>query len=112
MTLWIIFLDSTLIMIRIASNIGGKMSPSNKLLSLCQHRLSTRSLIPARARALSFPSKRGLGAFVVGLLLCASPTVWAQFTPPQEGLIGWWRGEGNANNSGGTNDGTLLAGVT
>ena len=33
-------------------------------------------------------------------------------TPAPAGLVGWWRGEGNAFDSAGTNDGALLNGTT
>jgi alpha-tubulin suppressor-like RCC1 family protein len=37
----------------------------------------------------------------------------ASCTPPPSGLVGWWQGEGNANDSVGTNNGTLAgSGVT
>jgi alpha-tubulin suppressor-like RCC1 family protein len=32
--------------------------------------------------------------------------------PPPSGLVGWWPGEGNANDSVGTNNGTLVGGAT
>jgi hypothetical protein len=32
--------------------------------------------------------------------------------PPPSGLVSWWRGEGNGNDSAGTNNGTLLNGVS
>src|SRR5262245_40815493 len=39
--------------------------------------------------------------------------VSAQFSPPSSGLVAWWRGEGNANDSSGNgHNGTLLNGVT
>lgn len=38
--------------------------------------------------------------------------VSAQFSPPSSGLVAWWRGEGNANDSSGNgHDGTLLNGA-
>src|SRR6516164_1275746 len=34
-------------------------------------------------------------------------------TPPTAGLVGWWKGDGNANDSSGLgHDGTIYAGVT
>jgi len=33
-------------------------------------------------------------------------------TPPASGLVSWWAAEGNANDSFGTNNGTLLGGVS
>jgi len=33
-------------------------------------------------------------------------------TPPPSGLVGWWRGEGNAYDSAGPNNGTLAGGMT
>ena len=32
--------------------------------------------------------------------------------PPPSGLVAWWQGEGNANDSIGTNNGTLMGGVS
>jgi hypothetical protein len=32
-------------------------------------------------------------------------------TPPPSGLVGWWKGEGNALDSAGTNNGVLVSGV-
>jgi hypothetical protein len=32
-------------------------------------------------------------------------------TPPPSGMVGWWAAEGNANDSFGTNNGTLVGGV-
>src|SRR6267142_622622 len=38
--------------------------------------------------------------------------VSAQFSPPTSGLVAWWRGEGNANDSSGNgHNGSLLNGV-
>lgn len=46
---------------------------------------------------------------VAGLL---AATVQAQScTPAPAGLVGWWKGDGNANDSAGTNNGTLINGV-
>jgi len=36
----------------------------------------------------------------------------ANCVPPPSGLIGWWPGDGNANDIGGTNNGTLQGGAT
>jgi len=36
----------------------------------------------------------------------------ADCAPPPPGLVGWWPGEGDANDIGGTNNGTLLNGAT
>ncbi len=41
----------------------------------------------------------------------APATAFAQAscTPPPAGIVGWWKGEGNANDIGGTNNGSLSA---
>jgi hypothetical protein len=36
----------------------------------------------------------------------------ANCVPPPSGLVGWWPGDGNANDTGGTNNGTLQGGAT
>jgi hypothetical protein len=47
---------------------------------------------------------------IVSFLLC---NVFAQpCAPSPSGLVGWWRAEGNANDSASTNQGTLQSGVT
>jgi hypothetical protein len=41
-----------------------------------------------------------------------SPTsVQAQYSPPISGLVSWWRGDGNANDSADGNNGTALNGA-
>jgi hypothetical protein len=47
------------------------------------------------------------------LILTAGSTVWAaNCTPAPAGLVGWWPGEGNANDIVGTNNGSLMGGAT
>src|SRR5439155_11484511 len=52
---------------------------------------------------------------VIGLLIRLAPEVQAVgpncFAPPA-GLIGWWSGDGNANDIGGSDPGTLQGGAT
>jgi hypothetical protein len=36
----------------------------------------------------------------------------AQCTPPPAGMVGWWPGDGNANDIAGTNHGAVVGGVT
>ena len=49
-----------------------------------------------------------------GLLAFPSALIHAQTTctPPPPGLVAWWRAEGSANDSVGTNNGTLINGAT
>ncbi len=50
---------------------------------------------------------------VVSLTLC--PAARAQMgscIPSPDGLVSWWRGEGNALDSAGTNDGVMIDGIT
>jgi Concanavalin A-like lectin/glucanases superfamily len=52
--------------------------------------------------------------WIAGLCLALPASVNAQSgcVPPPAGLIAWWRGEGNALDSAGTNNATLVDGVT
>jgi hypothetical protein len=57
----------------------------------------------------------GRWAFRLQLLLAlsAGSTVWAaDCTPAPAGLVGWWPGDGNANDIVGTNNGILMNGTT
>ncbi len=48
------------------------------------------------------------GIVMLAVLAAATlPTQASSCTPPPAGLVGWWRGEGNANDSIGTNNGSL-----
>ena len=38
-------------------------------------------------------------------------TAHASCTPPPSGIVSWWQGEGNANDSWGTNNGVLQGGL-
>jgi hypothetical protein len=53
----------------------------------------------------------GLGLAVLGLLPLAAAAQPA-CVPRPAGLVGWWRGEGDANDSAGTNNGALQGGAT
>src|SRR5436190_5901585 len=47
--------------------------------------------------------------FLLAILVC--PQVRAQYAPPTNGLVGWWRAEGNGNDSSGHgHNGTLMSG--
>jgi hypothetical protein len=48
------------------------------------------------------------GGFLLGAQLCFAQ----QCIPPRLSLVSWWRGEGNASDAWGTNNGTLLGGAT
>jgi hypothetical protein len=59
------------------------------------------------------PSGRWAFLLSLFLILAASSAVWAAVcTPAPAGLVGWWPGEGNANDIVGTNNGTLMGGAT
>jgi hypothetical protein len=51
----------------------------------------------------------------VALLICvlfgASPSAFAQYSPPTNGLVAWWPGDGNANDVVGGHNGTLGGGM-
>src|SRR5947209_5978726 len=49
---------------------------------------------------------------VAGFLVSALRCVAATCTSPPAGLAGWWPAEGNANDIIGTNNGSLIGGVT
>ena len=51
------------------------------------------------------------GLLLSWLLIGAALPAWAQYSPPSAGLVGWWRGEGNANDSADSHNGTLLGGM-
>jgi phospholipase/lecithinase/hemolysin len=57
---------------------------------------------------------QGVHTFVNGVTLTSSgtQTITATGTAVPAGLSDWWPGEGNANDSVGTNNGTLVGGVT
>ena len=47
------------------------------------------------------------------LLLLAPTPLWAAAcAPPAAGMVGWWPGDGNANDLASTNHGTLQGGAT
>jgi alpha-tubulin suppressor-like RCC1 family protein len=51
-----------------------------------------------------------VGLFIIAVLTATTTqTNGASCTPPPPGLVGWWKGEGNANDSAGTNHGLLSA---
>ena len=68
----------------------------------------------ARSRNLPNIVIRASGCTAVGLFCLLSPfRGWsASCVTPSAGLVGWWPGEGNANDIAGTNNGVLKAGVT
>ncbi|HEV2394850.1 MAG TPA: LamG domain-containing protein [Verrucomicrobiae bacterium] len=74
--------------------------------------MSTRTNLVLPARPVSVTLLQwGRVAVFICCLLSTSSSVWGQYTPPTTGLVGWWRGEGNANDSAGGHNGTLLDGV-
>src|SRR5438105_3251078 len=48
---------------------------------------------------------------LVSELIGVSLSVSAQYAPPASGLVAWWRGEGNANDSADSHHGTLVGGM-
>jgi hypothetical protein len=50
-------------------------------------------------------------AILTSALMGACVTGWGQYSPPTNGLVGWWRGNGNANDSAGGHNGTLEGGM-
>src|SRR5262245_8224750 len=50
--------------------------------------------------------------FVLAMAVAAQRAPGASCVSPPPGLVGWWRAEGNATNSAGTNNGTLQGGAT
>jgi len=57
-------------------------------------------------------SFRILRAVALGLSLLAARDVSASCLPPASSLIGWWTGDGSANDSQSTNHGILQGGAT
>lgn len=49
---------------------------------------------------------------LVGFAFAGQASAQATCTPPFEGLVGWWPGDGDANDMVGANHGTLVNGVT
>jgi len=55
---------------------------------------------------------KSLRFFLAAILLTIPPFSRAQFIPPTNGLVAWWSGEGNGNDSSGNgHNGTLMNGV-
>ncbi|NOS69620.1 MAG: hypothetical protein HOP33_06795 [Verrucomicrobia bacterium] len=52
------------------------------------------------------------GPVLLLTLTFAVPPLFAQCVVPPAGLVGWWNGNGNANDSFDTNNGTLMNGAT
>src|SRR3954470_8498410 len=51
-----------------------------------------------------------LGALLLGSVIFPT-TSPAQLNPPTNGIVGWWRGEGDANDTANGHTGTLTSGV-
>lgn len=68
----------------------------------------------AKRMLLSGCYKFCLGAWFTTLIQISHPfEAVAQYSPPTNGLVGWWQGDGNANDSSGRgHNGTLLNGAT
>jgi len=54
---------------------------------------------------------RSARQFAIIASLLAGAAAHAAYTPPGSGLVSWWRGEGNASDSAGSNSGSLVGGV-
>ena len=72
---------------------------------------STFYLTPLHGQTLSRKSK---GRFLLFSHYARRPrhAGLAQYTPPSDGLVGWWRGDGNAIDSAHGHNGVLLDGAT
>lgn len=75
--------------------IGQRKKPGSKTM---------KTRFPNRTAALAF------GALLV--LTFSRAPLSAQCVVPPAGLLAWWTGNGNANDSAGTNNGTLMNGAT
>src|SRR5712671_1002519 len=76
--------------------VGGLRGKSKEVIKLMKTRL------PYLERA----------AFAILIALTIPNFALAQFSPPTNGLVAWWRGEGNANdNSGNGHNGNLMHAV-
>src|ERR1035437_5566174 len=53
-----------------------------------------------------------LGTIISATIVLTASADLTNCTPPPSGLVGWWPGEGNANDRVGTNNGTLRGGAT
>ncbi|NOS70517.1 MAG: hypothetical protein HOP33_11375, partial [Verrucomicrobia bacterium] len=74
---------------------------------------SNGNILPANSTAKKLPLREFFCwmGFVVFLVLLL-PSAVADCFPSSSGLVGWWPGDGNANNIAGTNNGTLQGGAT
>ena len=52
-----------------------------------------------------------LGVLLVGAVTIFPTSLQAQYSPPTSGLVSWWRGDGNANDSADGNNGNALNGA-
>ncbi len=52
-----------------------------------------------------------LAALLVTAVTIFPSSLQAQYSPPTSGLVSWWRGDGNANDSAGANNGSALNGA-
>lgn len=65
-----------------------------------------------RGNGTLFASSAGLNQpFMIAIVPGASSPVQAEYSPPSVGLVAWWRGDGNADDSAGSHNGTLQGGM-
>src|SRR2546429_328391 len=68
---------------------------------------------PSRAPAVVTCASSGrLFPVLCLVVLCLNHLFAAPCSPPASGIVGWWPGDGNANDLIGTNTGSLLGGAT
>src|ERR1044071_10081016 len=53
-----------------------------------------------------------LKSFFIIMLMVVANVCSAQCTAPPSGIVGWWKGDGNGNDSVGTNNAAVPSGVT
>src|SRR5207244_4185334 len=55
--------------------------------------------------------RSGFAGLLFGISVATCLPAAAQYSPPSSGLVGWWRGEGNASDSADSHYGTLEGGM-
>ncbi len=90
---------------------GGNLTNGGQFSGVTTATLSLTNAQPANAGGYAALVTNSAGSVTssVATLLVSAPT---NCTPPPAGLVGWWPGEGNANDITGTNNGTLQGGAT
>jgi hypothetical protein len=70
------------------------------------------SIVQSGERTSVRPGRRGVFFHLLLVTLASAWGAMAAGVPAPAGLVGWWPGDGNANDMAGTNNGTLMAGAT